>query len=420
MSTTSLLQSSSSLGARGDDDQPYVDVLKLTQEFGTIDVRFLDQHQDDTHDKENDFDRGEGGEGEGGGDPLSSPSSVFLTEELLKAHNRNHAQESTNAMDLIENKHGGGGMERRQFNCPECPKRGRGKYVFFKNVPAYKPIVKCPQCKKASRGKSGGKGGGNVTRLYALPKVCEKGYGLFKCVECQETWGSSRAIGHIGQECYNCKTKTGKVVYVKPFRLEVVKNKIKNKGGILGGGPGRRMRRVPKQSIGETEATDVGYTDDDRERNQSSAENALVLASKSDRNKVGGGGGGSVGGVGNGSAWERASMFIYLPPPTPPSKKEGEETVSSSTVPKTSPLIKVGIPPGYVHHCEGCASGLCKSRYLPKSLYHDESDGDTVSTRASVVTNSSIDKTDYIDRDEDFSFYEDVSEGWETVRRRRR
>jgi hypothetical protein len=83
-------------------------------------------------------------------------------------------------------------------------------------------------------------------------------------------------------------------------------------------------------------------------------------------------------------------------------------------------LIKVGIPPGYVHHCEGCASGLCKSRYLPMSLYHDESDGDTVSTRASVVTNSSIDKADYMDRDEDFSFYEDVSEGWETVPRRRR
>jgi hypothetical protein len=37
---------------------------------------------------------------------------------------------------------------------------------------------------------------------------------------------------------------------------------------------------------------------------------------------------------------------------------------------------------------------------------HDVSDGNTVSTSASVMTNSSIDKTDFVDRDEDFSGFD--------------
>ena len=37
-------------------------------------------------------------------------------------------------------------------------------------------------------------------------------------------------------------------------------------------------------------------------------------------------------------------------------------------------------------------------------------DGNTVSTRASIVTNSSMDKTDFVDRDEDFSGFEEDSE----------
>lgn len=65
-----------------------------------------------------------------------------LTADLLAQHNQSSGGESTKQR-----------MERRQFNCPECPKRGRGKFVFFKKVPAFKPIVKCPQCKKASRGR---------------------------------------------------------------------------------------------------------------------------------------------------------------------------------------------------------------------------------------------------------------------------
>ena len=37
-------------------------------------------------------------------------------------------------------------------------------------------------------------------------------------------------------------------------------------------------------------------------------------------------------------------------------------------------------------------------------------DGNTVSTRASIVTNSSMDKTDFVDRDEDFSGFEEDSD----------
>lgn len=62
-------------------------------------------------------------------------------------------------------------MERRQFNCPLCPQEGRGKTVFFKRVPADRPIVKCNKCKKVNKGE--------CERLYPIPKGEEKGYGEF-------------------------------------------------------------------------------------------------------------------------------------------------------------------------------------------------------------------------------------------------
>jgi hypothetical protein len=65
-------------------------------------------------------------------------------------------------------------MERRQFNCPLCPQEGRGKTVFFKNVPADRPIVKCSKCKKVKNG--------DCDRLYPIPKGEEKGYGEFLCM----------------------------------------------------------------------------------------------------------------------------------------------------------------------------------------------------------------------------------------------
>ena len=60
-----------------------------------------------------------------------------LTADALQVHNKKNNQ--------VSKKVERGEMERRQFNCPLCPKEGRGKNVFFKKVPKVKPIVKCPK-----------------------------------------------------------------------------------------------------------------------------------------------------------------------------------------------------------------------------------------------------------------------------------
>ena len=70
-------------------------------------------------------------------DESSFPS---LTAEALNAHNQKTQQQIDSAKGKKKN-----GLERRQFNCPLCPKEGRGKQVFFKKVPKDKPIVKCPK-----------------------------------------------------------------------------------------------------------------------------------------------------------------------------------------------------------------------------------------------------------------------------------
>ena len=92
--------------------------------------------------------------------------TLVLSEDALREHNRSTST-STSGGDGGGGKRGG--VERRQFNCPICPTEGRGKNVFFKNVPVDKPIVKCPKCKKAKSGK--------CDRLYPIPKGEEKGYG---------------------------------------------------------------------------------------------------------------------------------------------------------------------------------------------------------------------------------------------------
>lgn len=277
-----------------------------------------------------------------------------LSEDLLKQHDK---------------KVGAGKqkLERRQFNCPECPKHGRGKHVFFKKVPVYKPVVKCPKCKRANRGK--------CERIYPVPKQAEKGYGHFKCPKCNDSWGSSRAIHDIGQACHGCQ-KNGTLTMVKPFRIGIVHGNKDNKGGITGGGARSRFRRVPREPIAEEAALETAYTEQDRDRNTFAAGNALAGGTKS---------------------------YEY---------HARESTPAPSEV---APLGKVGVPAGYKHKCEGCSSGLCRSRYLPKSLVQDQHDGDTVSTSASIMTNSSIDKTDFQDRDFDFDDYEDENEEWHTV-----
>jgi hypothetical protein len=274
-------------------------------------------------------------------------SVAGLTLDNLKAHNQTGIG-------------GGGGhepMERRQFNCPACPQHGRGAFVFFKKVPAMKPLVKCPKCKRASQGR--------CKRLYPIAKGSEKGYGLYKCGKCRDFWGSRRAVASIGQECHGCKKNHGvSGVMVTPFRLEVFKHK-----GTTGAGGGGR--RVPREPIGEDQVDEREYGDADAFRNAS-------------------------GGVDTAADHEPSYEFV---PRENDNDNDNQRSESSSVVGLTR---NRGAPSGYQHSCTGCARGLCKNRKVPVSEIHDVSDGNTVSTRNSIVTNSSVDKSDYIDRDLDF------------------
>jgi hypothetical protein len=260
-----------------------------------------------------------------------------LTSGVLQSHNQTTAA-------IVA----GGTKEklvRRQFNCPDCPNHGRGDYTFFKKVPTLKPIVKCPQCKKASRGQ--------CKRLYPIPKECEKGFGLYKCTQCGDKWGSSRAVANIGQECFSCAKRGADSVLVTPFRLEVHKKKK--------AGAGRGLKRVPKEPIGEDEEDEREYGDADRQRNEFSNESAGL----------------------SGAAFGGDSFELQ-----PRGDMEVTGVVGASAPTR--------IPQGYKHRCAGCKSGACKNRMIPKSEMHDVSDGNTVSTSASVMTNSSIDKTDFV------------------------
>lgn len=100
----------------------------------------------------------------GGSNSLDVDGGGFprLSEEALKEHDKKQP-----AKAVVKNE-----MERRQYNCPLCPKEGRGKHVFFKRVPMMKPVVKCPKCKRAKEGE--------CERLYPIPRGEEKGYGKFR------------------------------------------------------------------------------------------------------------------------------------------------------------------------------------------------------------------------------------------------
>lgn len=312
-----------------------------------------------------------------------------LTEDLLNLHNQAH-NNSKNSSKALKNTHNR--MERRQFNCPKCPKEGRGRSIFFKKVPAYKPVCKCPKCKSATQGK--------CDRLYPIPKSEERGYGLFKCNVCKDTWGSSCAVASLGQQCFTCK-KNGLTTLVRPFRLEVLKKmkKVTN----------RNVHRVPHEPIAESEEIHYGYTPRHESRNTMAGGNALV---------GGGGGGGGGGERRNSGGYSRANASYSFQERSPPPEKE-ERSESEAITPVSTPVKKekVGVPSDYEHYCEGCDTGKCRNRKVPKSEIHDVSDGDTVSTSASVITNSSIDKSEFIDRDPDFddigdSFDEDVRLEW--------
>lgn len=290
-----------------------------------------------------------------------------LTDNLLHIHNTQDQQQSKNKKKggsrIIQNR-----MERRQFNCPDCPRHGRGPFVFCKRVPVVKPIVKCPQCKQASRGK--------CARLYPVPIA--KGYGLFSCPVCKDKWGSSRAVEKTAQECFSCFERDGQEgTMVIPFRIEVLKKKKRTGAG--------RPRRVPREPIREDDVDEAEYTESDRFRHDTEAGNALVRGNNN---------------------------WSYK---TQDDSEDSSFAASSQDSDFSGPgWVVVGsssrIPKGYRHKCAGCKTGACKSRRIPVSEIHDVSDGNTVSTSASLVTNSSIDKAEYVDRDEDFSGFED---NWE-------
>lgn len=290
----------------------------------------------------------DGGEGQQG---------LRLTTEALEQHNRLTIKN--------ENKT----LERRQFNCPVCPKEGRGKHVFFKRVPEMKPICKCPKCKKIKQG--------DCERLYPIPKGEEKGYGHYRCKGCKSTWGSSRAIANVGQECHACNLAGKPNVFSKPFRVEVFKSG--RKGGITGGGArpaGRRMKRVPKEPINEDSITDGSYSSADAQRFQAN-------------------GGGGTGGGGS----TTTTSFDW--------QVVNEEKAEEETAPLNSRLAQYKP----AHKCEGCATGICRSRKLPISGVHDLHDGDTASTSGSIMTNSVVDKSEFPDRDIDFDDWDDDDDG---------
>ena len=258
------------------------------------------------------------------------------------------------------------GMERRQFNCPECPKQGRRPHVFYKQVPKYKPIVKCTICKQLQAQHPRNAAAMNLRRLLAVPRDQERGYGFYHCSadRCGQTrWGSSRAMYNVGQECHDCKELGVSEVMVTPFRMEVRKTykyngHNKHKMNQRGNNP---MIRVPHEPIQEDAEEATPYTRSDQRRYRE-------------------------------SDYESKSYEF---------RESSSPVIQADDDDRPAP-----VRPRRQHYCTKCATGECRNRKVPRSKLHEVSDGATVSTRSSLVTNSTIDRTDYLDRDEDFNSFE--------------
>jgi len=150
---------------------------------------------------------------------------------------------------------------------------------------------------------------------------------------------------------------------------------------------------VPKEPIGEEEVDERFYGDNDRMRNEAG------------NTEYGGGEGGGQGDY-ESDYNEQSYDFVTTPRSSPSSDRSSSSSVASSSI-----VHPTRVPRGYQHKCSACATGACRNRKVPKSEVRDEVDGNTVSTRASIVTDSSMDKADFVDRDEDFSGFEEDSEG---------
>ena len=172
--------------------------------------------------------------------------------------------------------------------------------------------------------------------------------------------------------------------------MEAVK-KTNNKGGITGGGP-KKMKRVPREVIHEEAPERPSYSNMDERRFKSQGGNALAGTK-------------GEGGIGR--------SFDFL---------EVKEENSSTATPDSAPLSQSSSLLSkykFIHKCQGCATGICRSRKLPISGVQDSHDGDTVSTSGSIMTDSEIDKAEFMDVDFDFEEWEDEDgvwdNGWVTV-----
>ena len=146
---------------------------------------------------------------------------------------------------------------------------------------------------------------------------------------------------NIGQECHGCAARGEPSHFVKPFRIEVYKQGHK---GIAGGGArpaGRNFRRQPHNPIAEDEESAVpSYSAADQQRFNSGGGNALI----------GGGDGG------------RGFDWVDV-------KEEASSDTSSQATP-TPVASRLSQYKAIQHKCEGCITGLCRSRKLPISGIH--------------------------------------------------
>ena len=146
---------------------------------------------------------------------------------------------------------------------------------------------------------------------------------------------------NIGQECHGCAARGEPNHFVKPFRIEVYKHGHK---GIAGGGArsaGRNFRRQPRNPIAEDEESAVpSYSAAYQQRFNSGGGNALL----------GGGDGG------------RGFDWVDV-------KEEASSDTSSQATP-TPAASRLSQYKVIQHNCEGCATGLCRSRKLPISGIH--------------------------------------------------
>jgi hypothetical protein len=133
------------------------------------------------------------------------------------------------------------------------------------------------------------------------------------------------------------------------------------------------MRRVPKEPIHEDSATDGAYSTSDAQRFQ------------------------AKGGTNPNKTGMTPSGLSYDWQVVDDEKVEKESAPLNSRLAQYKPT----------HKCEGCTTGICRSRKLPISGVHDLHDGDTASTSGSIMTNSVIDKSEFPDRDIDFDDWEE-------------